>query len=300
MATSATTPTSGATMTNQRQPTGDQAVADGVDDAVRERPWLETVGQLGWVAKGFVYMLFGAAAVQIARQGQSNDEASPSGALNRVVEQPGGRILLSVMAVGLALYFLWRVLSVAVIRGHDLSDWGYRIGYGFSAVFYALLAFTAARTVVRGSGSGKDNTVERLSRSLLDTGWGRVLVTVGGVATIVVGLVFVIHKGFMRSFTDNLHGVDESDDEALDWIIIAAGVAGWVGRGIVTILVGFFVARSAIMFDPDDARGFDGALREVATTSTGTILVWISAIGLVLYGAFCLLSHRYRRIEDDS
>lgn len=275
-------------------------VADGVNDAVRERPWLETVGQLGWVAKGFVYLLFGATATQIARQEPSDDEASPSGALNRVLEQPGGRILLSVMAVGLVLYFLWRVLSVAVIRGSDLSAWAHRVGYGFSAGFYALLALTAARTVQRGSESGGESTVEQLSKSLLETGWGRVLVTAGGVITIAVGLVFMVHKGIMRSFTEDLHGVDESDDEAIDWVVITAGVAGWIGRGVVTILVGFFVARSAIRFDPDDARGFDGALRKVATTTTGELLVWVSAVGLMLYGAFCVFSHRYRRIEDNS
>lgn len=275
-------------------------VADGVDDVVREHPWLETVGQVGWVAKGFVYLLFGAAATQIARQERTDNEASAEGALNRILEQPGGRVLLSVMAVGLVLYFLWRVLSVAVIRGSDLSDWAHRIGYGFSALFYVFLAFTAARTVMRGSESDGESTIEQVSRSLLDTGWGRVLVTVGGVATVVIGLVFVVHKGLMRSFTDDLHGADGSGDDALDRLIIAAGVAGWIGRGLVTILVGFFVARSAINFDPDDARGFDGALRQAATDPTGEILVWVSAVGLVLYGAFCVFSHRYRRIEDNT
>lgn len=278
----------------------DDEVADDVGDAVREHPWLETVGQLGWVAKGFVYLLFGATATQIARQEQSDDEASATGALNRILEQPGGRILLSVMAAGLALYFLWRVLSVAVIRGNELSDWAHRIGYGFSALFYVALAFTATRTVMRGSESDDESAVEQVSRALLETGWGRVLVTAAGVATVAIGLVFVVHKGLMRSFTDDLHGADESDDDAQDRLIIAAGVAGWIGRGIVTILVGFFLARSAITFDPDDARGFDGALRQAATDSTGEIFVWVSAVGLMLYGAFCVFSHRYRRIEDNT
>ena len=287
-------------MTTDGVRAGGSRAADGVDDAVRERPWLETIGRLGWVAKGVVYLLFGATATQIARQEPSDDEASPTGALNRVLEQPGGRVLLSVMAVGLVLYFLWRVLSVAVIRGNDLSAWADHVGFSFSAAFYALLAFTATRVVIRGSESGGDSTVEQVSRALLDTAWGRVLVTIGGAVTIGVGLFFLVRRGIMRSFTESLHGVDESDDEALDRVIIAAGVAGWIGRGVVTILVGYFVARAAITFDPDEARGFDGALRAIATTPTGTILVWVSAAGLMLYGAFCVVSHRYRQLEDDS
>ncbi len=276
------------------------AAAEEVDDAMRERPWLETLVQLGWVAKGVVYFLFGATAMQIARQEPTDDEASTTGALTRIIEQPGGRVLLTVMLVGIILYFMFRALSVAVIRGNDLSAWAHRVAYTFSVLFYAALGYTAARLVMRGSGSDDGSTVEQVSRSLLESTWGRVLVIAGGVATIIVGVFFIVHKALMRSFTDNLHGADESDDEAVDTVIIAAGVAGWIGRGVVTILVGFFVSRSAITFDPDDARGFDGALREVATSSTGEILVWISAVGLMLYGAFCVFSHRHRRIEDDS
>jgi hypothetical protein len=269
-----------------------------VDQAVRERPWLETIAQLGWVAKGVVYLLFGATATQIARQEPSDDEASPSGALNRVMEQPGGRLLLLVMAVGLVLYCCWRVLSVAVIRSNDVSGWAHRVGYAFSAAFYGFLAYAAVRTVMRGTESGKSSTVERVSRSLLDTAWGRILVTAGGVVTMLVGLYFLIRKGVMRSFTDDLRGVDEADDKPLDRALVLAGVAGWVGRGVVTILVGFLVARSAIRYNPDDARGFDGALRKVATNPTGEIFVWVAAIGLILYGVFCIFSHRYRHLED--
>ena len=275
-------------------------VADKTEQTVAEHPWIESVGRLGWVAKGVVYMLMGATATQIARQEPSDDEASPSGALNRVMEQPGGRILLLVMGVGLVLYSIWRLFSVAVIRDDDMSGWAHRVGYLFSAAFYGLLAFTAFRTVARGSESGKSNSVEKLSRSLMESTVGRWLVVVGGVVTIAVGLYFIVKKAIMRSFVDDLHTIDESDDEAIDWTIIVAGVAGWIGRGIVTVLVGVLVARAAINFDPDDARGFDGALRKVATTSYGTTFVWISAIGLMLYGAFCLISHRYRAIDDRS
>ncbi len=275
-------------------------VADKTQEVINRNPWIQTVGQIGWVAKGVVYLLMGATATQIARQEQSDDEASPSGALNRVMEQPGGRILLLIMGAGLILYFFWRIFSVAVIRDNDLSAWADRVGYTFSALFYALLAFTAFRTVMRGAESGKSNTVESMSRSLMGSTLGRGLVILGGAITIAVGLYFIVRKGIMRGFVDELHTIDEADDEAVDWTIIIAGVAGWIGRGIVTVLVGVFVARAAINFDPDDARGFDGALRTVATTSYGTVFVWISAIGLMLYGAFCLLSHRYRYIEDNS
>lgn len=277
-------------------------VADGVDEAVSERPEIELLTRLGWIAKGVVYFLMGATAISIAQQEVTDDEASPTGALNRVMEQPGGRVLLGVLAVGLVLYSAWRILSVAVIRSNGLTAWLDRIGYTFSAGFYGLLAYVAARTVLRGSEQPRDNTVERLSRTLMESGTGRVLVAVGGLITIAVGLYFVVRKGIMRSFVDDLRDVhgDADRDGVVDHVLIVSGVIGWIGRGVVTILVGFFVTRAAIRFDPDDARGFDGALRKVATTTTGTWLVWACAVGLILYGGFCLLSHRRRELKDHS
>ena len=82
-------------------------VADNVDAAVRERPVIETITQLGWIAKGLVYLLMGATATSIARQRPTDDQASPKGALGQVLDQPGGRVLLGVLAVGLVLYTAW-------------------------------------------------------------------------------------------------------------------------------------------------------------------------------------------------
>lgn len=282
----------------------DGGVTDGVADEVKEqvdqRPWVESLTQIGWVAKGVVYVLFGATATQIARNEPSDDEASPNGALNRLMEQPGGRILLGVLAVGLFLYALWRVLSAAVIRGDDLSAWLHRVGYGFSAVFYALLGFTAVGTVRRGTESESSSAVERLSSAAMEMPLGRYLVGLAGIVTVGVGIYFVVRKAAMRSFVDDLHGISDGSDDVTDRVVVGSGVAGWIGRGVVTALVGALVVQAAVQFDPDEARGFDGALKEVSSSSAGTVLVWVGAVGLILYGAFCLLSHRYRRIEDAS
>ena len=276
-----------------------ETIADNVDDAVVENPVLEQLTRLGWIAKGIVYLLMGGTAISIAQQKPATGEASPKGALDQVIDQPGGRLLLGVLAIGLVLYVLWRVLSIAVIRSNDLAAWADRIGYAFSAGFYVVLAWAAARSALMGVDPDRDNTVERLSRSLMDSTVGRGTVMVAGVLTFLVGAFFVVHKGIQRSFTDDLRGVGgRHDDEAVDHVLVAAGVIGWIGRGVVTMLVGFFVTRAAWRFDPDDARGFDGALRQVATSSTGTVLVWITAIGLVVYGGFCLLSHRRRHLKE--
>jgi uncharacterized membrane protein len=277
-------------------------VADAVDDAVDDNPAIERLTRLGWIAKGVVYTLMGGAAISIAQSTYESrdEEASPKGALDTIIEQPGGRIAIGVLAVGLALYCIWRLLSVAVIRSTDMSAWLDRIGYLFSAGFYAVLTFVAARAAINGADPDRDNTVERWSQRVMDWQFGRWLVMAAGIVTFAVGVFFVVRKGLMRSFCDDLTDVDgDRRDDTIEKILVASGVAGWIGRGIVTMLVGFFVTRAAWRFDPDEARGFDAALRSVADTSTGTVLVWVAGIGLVTYGAFCLISHRRRRLQED-
>lgn len=280
----------------------DDDVADSVDQTVDRHPWVEKLTKLGWLAKGLVYTLMGVTALRIARQDSTDDHASPEGSLGQVANATAGRLLIGFLAVGLVLYFAWRILSVAVIRGHDLAAWGDRIGYAFSGLFYAVLGFTAAKAALTGLEPDDSNTVEQLSRSLLDSAGGRWLLGAVGVVTMVVGAYFGIHKGIQRSFTDDLDGVHPrpSDNEPKRVALLIAGVFGWIGRGIVTGLVGFFVARAAVRFDPDDARGFDRTLRQVAGTSTGSFLVLVCAAGLITYGLFCLASHRFRELEDNS
>lgn len=277
-------------------------VAGRVDDAVDGHPWLERLTAVGWIAKGIVYTLMGLTAVQIARQSPTTDDASPEGALGRISDAPFGRVLLGILTIGLLLYSVWRVLSVALIRGRGTSAWADRVGYGFSALFYLALAWTAGRAAVRGHRPGRSSSVERYSRSALEMSGGRVALGLAGLVTMAVGAYFIAKKGIARSFTDDLDGVvtNPSDNEPERGAIVVLGVAGWIGRGVVTILVGFFVTRAAWRFDPNEARGFDQSLRQVAETSTGSMLVLACAVGLIAYGVFCLASYRLRSLEVES
>lgn len=276
--------------------------ADRVADAVADHPWLEQLTQAGWLAKGVVYTLMGLTALQIARQDPTSKDASPEGSIGRVAEAPLGSALLIVLTLGLLLYVVWRVLSVAVIRGNDLADWADRAGYAFSAAFYVVLAWTAAKAASSGVDPEGSNSVERVSSTLLANSVGRWLLAIGGLIAMGIGAYFAIHKGLQRSFVDDLKGVrsSPSENEPKRAAVLVAGMIGWTGRGLVTGLVGFFVTRAAVRFDASEARGFDRSLRQVAGTSTGSVLVLLCAAGLVSYGVFCLSSYRLRSLAEST
>jgi len=187
------------------------------------------VTRLGWVAKGAVYVLMGLTAWTIARQQPTEDDASPEGALARVVASPSGRLLAGVLALGLVLYAAWRLLSSALVRGTDLSAWLHRLGYLLSSAFYLILALTAGRAALVNDRPEDHTVVERLSADLLSSGFGRVALGVLGLVILGTGLFFVVDKAARRSFLDDLQlhhpgeGINRDAPPAERRAITAAG-----------------------------------------------------------------------------
>jgi hypothetical protein len=277
------------------QRTDSESVSEKVEEAVDQRPWIDHVTRLGWLAKGAVYALMGATAFTIGRGKPTDDDASPEGAVAQVVDTRGGTFLLATLAVGLVLYSAWRLLSVAMIRGNTAHDWADRAGYTFSAAFYLVIAVTATLAVVHGESPEDQNTVERLSKRMLESDIGRWVLLLGGLVALGVGIYFVIQKGIKRSFCDDLDlsGTPKVERQAIEW----TGMLGWISRGLITAAVGWFVIDAAWTTDGSDARGFDRAFRELATGDIGSIGVSIAGLALVVYGVFCVLSIRHLDLE---
>ena len=106
--------------------------------------------RLGWVAKGVVYLVVGLLAVPIAIDGLRDDgtqsssgEASQTGAVTKIAETSFGTVTLWVIAIGLALYVLWRLISILLPAENTAKAWLTRVGYLVSALVYSALAWTA-------------------------------------------------------------------------------------------------------------------------------------------------------------
>ena len=75
----------------------------------------------------------------------------------------------------------------------------------------------------------------------------------------------------------------------------AFGRVGYAARSIVIAVSGIFFLVAAVQHDPSESKGISGSLQELAQHDWGRILLWITAIGLFLFGVFCLAESRYRR-----
>jgi hypothetical protein len=79
---------------------------------------------------------------------------------------------------------------------------------------------------------------------------------------------------------------------SIEWI----GTFGHLARMVVFGLVGAFLIKAAIDYDPNNAVGVDGALAKIAHASYGPFLLAIVAAGLIAFGVYSLSDARYRRI----
>jgi hypothetical protein len=277
-----------------------------VEQVAQRHPGLVTVGRLGWVAKGVVYGLLGVLAVPIALQGgheaRSGDaqqqEASQLGAVAEIAESSFGRPLLYLMAVGLVLYAAWRLVSVALPAESSAKALLTRVGYLISAAVYATLGWTAISFARRERSAGaesEDSRIEQFTRDVMANTAGRWLVGALGAAVVGIAVYFVM-RGVKASFRDELEPRDVGPVGHQS--IVTLGRVGWVGRGVVTGLVGWLLIRAAVDFRPDEAKGFDGALRAATGSAPGSILVGFAAVALIVYGIFCIVSAPRQRLKS--
>jgi hypothetical protein len=75
-----------------------------------------------------------------------------------------------------------------------------------------------------------------------------------------------------------------------------AGVVGYLARAVVLLLIGVFVVRAALDYDPNEAVGLDGALQKLAHQTFGPLLLGVVAAGITIYGLFYLVRAAYRKV----
>ena len=77
-------------------------------------------------------------------------------------------------------------------------------------------------------------------------------------------------------------------------MITALGSLGFLARGLVFCMVGWFLVESALDDDPNHTGGLDAALRRLADSDHGPTLLRLVAVGLILFGVYRLVDARVR------
>jgi hypothetical protein len=253
---------------------------------------IKTLGRVGLVAYGVVHLLVAYLAVRVALGG--GGRADKTGALQAIAEQPAGRFLLWVLAVGLAALTLWQLAE---------AGWGHQdrrpqrrrslqrlVSLGEAAVAGAL-AFSAFK-VASGKGAKSKGEKAAFVDKVFDWPAGQLLVAVVGLGIVAVAL-YLVYRGMTRRFVEDLD-LAGAEPHARD-AAIRFGQVGWTALGVAYGIIGLLIVYSAVTYDAKKATGMDTALKTLAGQSYGTALLLIVAAGLACFGLYCLFDARYRR-----
>jgi len=260
-----------------------------------QNPWVERLARFGLVAQGLSFILVGVLAIQLA-VGEGGKATDRQGALRKIAQDGFGRFAVIVLAIGFGSYALWR-LAQAVL-GHDVENPGEKAKFtkrvtalGKAAIYGGLCA--AAVSILTGEKSGGGDEEKEATEGLLGWPGGRWIV--GAIAAgIGAAALWNFYRAVSGQYKESLKKQQMSGAE-LRWTTQIAFV-GLIARAVVFGLVSWFFFRAAIQYDPKEAKGLDGALRELVDAPYGRWLLGLVAAGLFAYGVFCLIQARYREV----
>lgn len=265
--------------------------AEGKAEQARNHPALEWLAKVGTAIYGVMYVVVGWLAIQIAF-GEPAGEASGSGALREISQQPFGEVLLWVACVGFVALAIWKIFEA--VLGHKEEDGGKlvfaRASSAGKAIVFVVLAVLAFQTVTGSSGGGSSE--DGYTAEIMKLPFGPVLVVALGLAIIGYG-VYSMYKGLSDKWRKSLEVGGSTGDIGKAITILAR--TGYVSRGFAFGVIGGLFVWAGFTHDADRSGGLDQALLKLRDAPFGQVLLVAVAIGLACYGAFNVAKAWYLR-----
>ena len=253
--------------------------------------WLKHLARTGYLSRGLVYTIIGLFAVLAAFGSGENKDTK--GALQTLLGQPFGTVLVGVLIVGLISYAVWRLTqSVTDTDHHGNGPKGLAVRAGLlvSAFTYSALAFYALSLVAfSGGGEGGGSSPATMMAGVI----GLRPVSLG-LAAIFAG-VAVAHwvKAGKGKYADHL----KASGRVMTFLH-PISVGGLFARGAVfAVLAVMLVVRGLSSGSGSDTPGVKDALEFVQELPFGAFLLAAMGFGLLLFAAYSFAEGIWREIN---
>jgi len=262
-------------------------------------PGLELLERLGYVVRGALYAVMGLLALRIAMSKPDGQAVDLTGSVVFLIGNAFGKFVLLVIVVGLAAYSIWgliRAIFDPLHRGSDPSGLVERLGFVSSAVSYGLIVVFALKILTGSGGTSTDSTQKTISSIIEhpEGGWLTVLI---GVVAIGIGLGQWV-EAYRAIFKRDLKGAEMSDAQRK--VTVALGRFGMFARGLVFLIIGWFIVQAGLHHDPGEVQGFGGAFTFLLAQPFGHLVLGIVAVGFIALGLHSLASARWIRLMGSS
>ncbi len=246
---------------------------------------LQTLARAGHAINGVIHLLLGWIILQVAWQGSAGGSgADQNGAFEQLAGNSVGKVLLWIGFVGFLALAIWELLQATVSAGRD-DEWTDRAKSAGKGITHVALAIVCIRFATGGGESSGPGQSQDTARTIMDQPGGRILLVVLGL--VIIGIAgYHVYNGATKGFLDDLRG--NPGDAA-----VKAGVVGYAGKGVALALIGGLFALAGFRGQSGEARGLDGAIRQLGDAPAGRFILTVIAIGIVAYGVYSFVKARY-------
>lgn len=277
--------------------TGGAAPAYARAKANEAAPWIVRLARLGYAAKGVVFIIVGVLAARLA-MGSGGGTTDTRGALRVIDGTTFGDVALGLMGVGLLGYALWRFIGAATDaedKGSEPKGIALRIGQVGSGIAYGALGIEALRLIGGNGDAARGDGAQHWTARVLAVPFGRFAIIAAGLGIVGYALWQIAVASREKKIRKRL-ALEEARPETARWVV-RLGRAGTIARGIVFVLIGAFLVRAALRYDPNQAADIGDSLAAIAVQPFGRILLALIALGVVAYGVYQLATARWRRMK---
>jgi len=227
----------------------------------------------------------------LSAMGIGGEATGTRGALITILNQPFGRVLLSLTIVGLLGYSAWRIIQSLKDpdqHGKGAKGLAIRISLLISAIVHLSLAYWASTLLIGGEIGGSTNQQQE---GWLSSGFGQLALLIIGLFVVGTGFAH-IYKGFRIRYERYM--TMPSSHLKLMRVICSFGL---IARGAVWLIVGWFFINSARTARSKDIQGMSDALQALEGASYANWLYAVVAAGLFAFGIYSLCEAAFRRIQ---
>lgn len=257
----------------------------------------KTIARVGIAAKGITYVIAGVLTFMAACN-MGGEKAGKAQVFRFIEEQPFGKFLLVIMAIGLLSYAFWRLFQAFIDPediGNDKKGIFKRVAYFISGIIYIGLTGLAAKRVFGSSGSG-DSSDEVEKSSFLATNTGLILLGIVGGIIAIAGIVRLV-QAFKKDYTDELK-LNAIKNETRRKAVKFFATFGAAARGVIFLIIGYFGLRAALTANPKEIKTTTETFSFLHSSDYGSLLLATVSAGLIAHAFYMLLLARFKYFDD--
>lgn len=248
------------------------------------------MARTGFAARGLIYLLIGGSAARAALQSGAPAHGFTE-AVHDLIGLPLGRVLIVVLAVGLACFAGW-----LAIRGFNQARcarhakrWFFAAGMLGDAILYVGFVLVVLGRAFGQTSGGSERDVQLWASWLFAHAAGRTMLGLLGLALIAGGFSMMVWTW----------SVDVEASVALaprnKGVTVVISRYGLTGRAAALALIGGYLMAAAIDADPSKAHGLGGVLQSLRGVSYGWAVVLLFGSAFAASAFFDFVEALYRR-----